>query len=330
MFVLGWASVVSAQTSTCPQVTRDHTLPGIPVQIETPLSPRWGHALDAACTVLASHSDIDRSAQVSIAPVPESNVLQLVVVLADGRKTQRTVYAPHELAFTLEALLLLPVWAGAKSVDPTVALTAPESADELDPMVTDTSADTESERPPPIQAKPALAHRPAGLGHEISVNAGARVGRAPAYVSSAFELNAGLLRDEQWLGLTLRWEPSALVQHENVPSGFKMHSLALGLMAARRMTSGFADIELGLTVMGSKTTQRYEQQGDWERERFWDVHTGIILRALLGKASMRWVLAANVDCAPQRIWQGGRRGTNFPLIPIWSVGFGVGVAWEKR
>jgi hypothetical protein len=311
------ANAVYAQAHSCANVA---------VEVTGDLDPRWSSELSRACAQLASHSDLDTSAHLRLfsfgsRPVPAHlpNPVQLTATLNDGRSAQRLVRTPQELSHTLEALLVLP---------PSPRADAEASAPEPAPGV-EQSVDTE--KPPALSGERAANSRaPSGLGWEISLDVAARLGRAPTYVGAAYELYAGLLPGDFWLGVMLRWEPVLHAAQSSVPSEHQLSMLSGGVLGAWRVLSGFVDVELGIDVLGSSASQHHDYYGREVSNNCFDIRTGPIVRVLLGEPHWRWVLSLGADIVPYRIARAGRHGSELPVVPVWSAGLSVGAAWERR
>src|SRR4051794_17172595 len=82
---------------------------GTQLHIEGEITSRWADALERVCQALSSRTDLDRSAYVRVIAIAHDQLL-IAIRLADGRATERRVRTPDELAFTIEALVVLPRW----------------------------------------------------------------------------------------------------------------------------------------------------------------------------------------------------------------------------
>jgi len=311
------ASAVCAQARGCANVS---------VEVTGDLDPRWTSALTRACAQLASHTDLDTSARLTVfsfgsRPVPANlpSPVQLTAKLADGRSAQRLVRVPQELAHTLEALLVLPPWPRA------------DTASGKDEGKSSVEQSVDSEKPPVLSGTRPSGARPAsGLGWEISLDVAARIGQTPMYAGAAYELYAGLLPGDFWLGVMLRWEPFLQASQNRVPPDYRLSMISGGFLGAWRVLSGFIDIELGIDVLGSLASQHYEYYGSEVHDSCFDIRTGPIVRMLLGESRWRWVLSLGVDMAPYRVARGGHHGSDLPVVPVWSAGVSIGAAWERR
>jgi hypothetical protein len=307
--------VVHAQAST-------PACAGLPVHLQGAFTPRWQEALEHACVNLTLHKDLDRSALLRVI-MTQQDQLQLDVILADGRTTQRRLSAPDDLLKTIEALLVLPIWL---QTDTHASLTHATRA------ATDRAED--SERPPallPLRATVISPEVSTRLGVEIGIEAAVRLARAPTYLNPALALYAGILPEAWWLGIELRWEPYQYPLRVSPPSDFQMDSMAGGLLVARRVSLGFVNLNIGMNLLAAATFQTFDLHGGAERsETLVDVRTGAICRVLLGTAAWRGSLSLGIDVSPLRVRRSVALEADLPAVPVWSLGLGLGIAWGNR
>jgi hypothetical protein len=291
------------------------------LHVEGALRSHWSAALARLCSSLALRTDLDRSAYIRAAASAHGQ-LRLVITLADGRTTERQVHTTEELSRTLEALLVLPNWP------------APELAPETQRALA--TAPAENEPPPRLLLRTAQdsneAEAPTSLGLEIGVELAARLARAPTYLNPAFGLYAGAWSDDWWLGVELRWEPYQYPLQGASPSDFEMDSVAGGVLIARRvMSSAAVRLNVGADLLMSATFQSFDRHGGMEAsDTLLDARAGVLSRLLLGTTAWRWAFTLGADLSPLRVRRGVPLEVNLPVIPVWSVGLGVGVARVTR
>jgi hypothetical protein len=166
-------------------------------------------------------------------------------VTADGRRAQRTLRSPDELASTVAALrVTLPASEASRS--------EPRLSDMEAPAVTPVKAARHSKAAPPLVTVDGpikgYSPDPQVLGILFALQGGARAGtdlRSQALVSPALDGSAALLLDRWELGVTAAWESRYNRVTINVLSSQESGSLALGISVGRRQPLSAVDLLAG-------------------------------------------------------------------------------------
>jgi hypothetical protein len=278
------------------------------IQISSDAPERWQQAVRSLCTELASAPDVDPAARVWIVATDTEAVVE--VTLADGRSTTRHVRAPEHLFATVEALVVLPSLPPPAPVAPTPPPTAAREAPQPQPT-----------------AAPVVEPRTVLPALELGSSLVGRISRAPTYLAAGFSIYAGMRLREWLLALSVRWDAFETLV-DDAPRGFEMESVGAGFLLARNL---FDTGKLALQVAGTAqllaATQSIEIAEVETTETAVDARLGLQSRLLLGVSPLRWTLGLEGELSPMRLQ---RPLKLYATLPSWSLGLGIGVAWEPR
>jgi hypothetical protein len=296
------------------------------LHVEGAIGGRWVEPVSRLCGELATRPDLDHSAQLRLTAADRDEV-EVHVALADGRTADRRVRDPEALRWTIEALLALPVPATEGTPPgPSPAATEPQPATPPAAIV-----------PPPTAASPSrsvesqVAPEPhvERMHVEISAAVMGRIARAPTYLSGAFALYAGVLANDWWIGLAVRWEPGQSLEQGKRPPDFEMDSVAAGFLFARRIVPEPISLSLGMSALLAAVIQSSDR-GFEDIHTAADVRLGAVCRLLLGEAPWRWAISLDADISPLRVRRELHLAQDLPALPAWSAGLGLGGSWEDR
>lgn len=301
-----WAPRAESQESTTPCKNPR-------VTVEGNLSASWQEAVASLCGALDSMRDVDQSARLLVQPAEGGN-LRVVASLRDGRVAERSVPSPTDLRATVEALVTLP-----PPLDAPKPAEAPEKSDSpAAPSRTSSNADVGRTH----------EHEPRPLAIEVGASAVGRVWGSPTYMSAGGNLYAGL-RPGSWLfALLVRWDPLETLTGV-APSGFEMDTVGAGFVVARALGAS-PEFDIGATVSLLEETQSAEDVSGETSGSQTDVRAGVLARTLFGRGSFRGLVSFEADVSPGRLRRTARIAEVLPDLPSWSVGVGVGAAWEDR
>jgi hypothetical protein len=277
------------------------------ITVEDGVDARWTEPLARLCKQLATWHDVDPSARLHVVAAGQDVIIE--ARLGDGRTALRRIHAPDDLSLTVEALTLLPRTepnASARlAAEPAVPVAVPVAPG------------------PPVAA---AAHR---IGVEIGGAITGRIERAPTYLASGIEGYANVRLDTALLGLMIRWDFFETLATDPLPL-FEMDSVGVGFLFARRLGIARAvDLDIGgnalLMVQTQGATPSTVELSDADA----DVRVGLLARALFGQAQWRWTLSLETDFSPARLRRSNRVAANFPTLPVWSLGVGLGTLWER-
>jgi len=105
--------------------------------------------------------------------------------------------------------------------------------------------------------------------------------------------------------------------------------LGAGFVVARRFGTG-PQFDLGATASLVEEIQSTEGLDGEIAGSQTDIRMGVLARMLLGRAALRGNVSLEGDVSPGRFRRTVRIDQALPDLPSWSVGFGVGAAWEDR
>ena len=232
--------------------------------------------------------------------------LDVVVWLLDGRQANRRVQSPDGLRAAVEALVVLPASPSpaAPSVYPSYGI-AP--------------------------AAPALPRGPnsEALRIEIGASVVGRSSHSPSYWGLGARAGAAARWRSWLLGLDVRFEPWTRVSAGYLP-GFELRTSGLAFLLGRSFQP-----HPGVLLDGAGTaTLLSEAQSVQLSEREvsateGDVRVGALARCLLGTGVMRWMLSVDAELSPLRVGRQVRSTPELPPRPSWSLGFGMGLAWQE-
>jgi hypothetical protein len=282
------------------------------VSVDGAVGSRWQDVVAALCTELGAMRDVDPSARLRLA-AGDDDTLVVVASLGDGRTAERRVTSPSDLRATVEALVTLPPSAAPKDVEPK-----------------STPAPGRQAAPEPTAAddRKRAAAQPPSVTIEIGASAVGRVWGTPTYVSAGANAYAGL-RPGSWLfALLVRWDP--LEDLTSVaPPGFEMESVGAGFAVAKRFGRG-PSFDLGATASLVEEIQSMEDAGGETSGSQTDIRLGVVGRVLLGGGPFHGALSFEADASPGRFRRTVRIADVLPDLPSWSLGLGVGAAWDDR
>ena len=286
------------------------------VHVEGTLDSRWLAPVVQLCEDLKTMTDLDPSAALRIVPVDDDIVVE--ATLGDGRHALRRVHATDSLTFTVEALLVVPS-TPLPPVGPVAVPVLPASE-----SVSASASGTGD-------SKVVAAVPQQKLGVELGAAIVGHVARAPTYLSGGLEMYGGVRPGAWLLGLALRWYPIQDVVGYPTPSGFETDSVGAGFVVARRaLRARSATLDLGLNTFLMTESQSFRTGSVESTDTDADMRVGLLARTLLGHSAWRWALSLQAEVSPLRLSRARRVAPSLPTLPSWSLGVGIGAAWEEQ
>ncbi|MDB4971791.1 MAG: hypothetical protein JWN48_132 [Myxococcaceae bacterium] len=285
------------------------------LRVEGSLSPQWFVPVVQLCETLGTMANIDRSAQLRVVAAGDDVIVE--ATLGDGRSTLRRVHAPADLSLTVEALVAVPP-----------------------PLETETTASTPASAPSEPVARPAfhldpeLALAPARPARRVSLEVGGavvgRVAGSATYLSIGLLGYAGLRTGPWLLALMARWDGYQTVVDER-PREFEMTTVGGGFSLLRELLrSEHTTLEGGVNTWLLGETQAYTPQTVELAGSSVDVRVGAVARLLFGPGHLRYLASVDAELSPGRLRHELHVAEALPTLPGWSLGLGVGVAWEAQ
>jgi hypothetical protein len=280
------------------------------VRIEGRPDERWLEAIARACAGLEAMPDSDPTSRVRLVPAGRDLIVE--VALEDGRSALRRVRDPASLMTTLDALLTLP---------PSPRLAEPAAPPAAPPPPANEHLDVE--RPQlPAAASPRI-------GFEVGAAVGGRIAGAQNYLSVAPGGFAAIRVDDWFLGIHARWDIIQRKSDVHVRD-FEMDTVGAGVSIARRFRSDVAVIDVGIAPRLLVETQSFlTESGIEDADAQTDLRVGAFTRVSLGHAQLRPFVGLDAELSPARLRRDIRVGPELPVLPSWSAGFDVGVAWGQ-
>jgi hypothetical protein len=163
----------------------ERACPAMTVESDPALGERWPDLVQRVSGDLLGRDDVDLCAHVSLRLRSDATI-GVTVALPDGRSASRTVQHPDDVGPALQALLLIPPHAPAASL-PTSGQAAAEKSHPTRTPVRAAARRTPGDPRPTAERQDALGSTSpdssAGLGIELSVLSGARIGDGQASVA---------------------------------------------------------------------------------------------------------------------------------------------------
>ncbi|HEX2669790.1 MAG TPA: hypothetical protein VHM25_02905, partial [Polyangiaceae bacterium] len=225
----------------CPRLATaaDGACPGVNIEADAGFRARFSDLLERIQSELATRSDLDACARITL-HVDGDSLITMSVRLLDGRTTSRSVTRADDVAPTLQALLLVPL---PSRSGPTLSQApAPKPPRPAPPRALPASYDRDAS-PPGSGARK--------LGFELSFLTGARAG------DGQIGVGAGALSFLEVYGWLLGFEGRADSYRAMLGSGDPETALELAILAGRRfhfngwaldLTAGPAVAMKGLAV----------------------------------------------------------------------------------
>jgi hypothetical protein len=280
------------------------------IQIEGQPSERWRDAITRSCAALSEMRDSDPTSRVRLVPAGDDLIVE--VALEDGRSALRRVRDPGQLKSTLDALLTLPPARHTEPAAPPPAIAQAPSANE--------PVGPNPQRPPPAA--------PSSSGFEAGMSLGGRMA-ARTYLSIAPSAYAEARLDQLLLGISVRWD---IVQVKNDVdlTDFEMTTVGAGFTVARRFRLDFADVDLGVEPRLLVETQSFRTEtGVEDADSKTDLRIAAFSRLAFGHTPLRPFVVLDAELSPGRITRDIRVGPELPVLPSWSAGLGIGLAWSQ-
>ncbi len=279
-----------------------------PVRVVSPGAPRWeAAAKDAeARTIRAAETPHDcQSIEVTVLA---DGTARLEFTTTDGRRAERQLQNPEELAPAVEALLVTAAPQPPSSLP--VEAKAPPVIHELE-----AKESTQAERPAP-HARPHLV---------VGGAAGTRFTFGHKYLAPAVSLRASGVFDRWELGIFGEWDPLFKRLSGATPVGFVMSALVVGALFGRRERAGHFEVSYGVDLavasVASSADAAQASSVDASQQR-----VGLYVGGRYPRdGTTRFMLDVLSDAALSGLRGPATAAAGLPPIPRYGVALSLGV-----